>query len=97
MEFTLESPDDFHLWWIVPYVSAGVTVLGKTDLYIGCLAAEALGKNRYRIADGGEFAVASKQTVRAEVNGQITDGERDGLLYRFRLPRETTELRLLSE
>ena len=97
MEFTLDSPDDFRLWWIVPYVSAGVTVLGKTDLYIGCLAAEALGKNRYRIADGGEFAVASKQTVRAEVNGQITDGERDGLLYRFRLPRETTELRLLSE
>lgn len=97
MEFTLDSPDDFRLWWIVPYVSAGVTVLGKTDLYIGCLAAEALDKNRYRIADGGEFAVASKQTVRAEVNGQITDGERDGLLYRFRLPRETTELRLLSE
>ena len=97
MEFTLEGPDDYRLWWVVPYVSAGVTMLGKTDLYVGSLAAEALGDNRYRIADGGEFAVACKQTVRVEVNGEILDGERDGLLFRFRLPENTTEVRILSE
>lgn len=97
MEFTLAGPDDFRLWWVVPYVASGVTVLGKTDLYIGCLAAEALGGNRYRVADGGKFAVASKQNVRAEVNGQILDGERDGLLIRFRLPEKTTEIRILAD
>ena len=97
MEFTLEGPDDFRLWWIVPYVSAGMTVLGKADLYIGCLAAEPLGDGRYRVADGGEFVVASKRTVRAEVDGKILDGERDGMLYRFCLPEKTVDVRIFSE
>ena len=95
LEFSLAGPEEYRLWWILPYVSAGVTILGKTDLYIGCRAVENLGENRYRIPDGGEFAVASKRTVRLEHSGNVLTGERDGILYRFRLPEETTDIRLL--
>lgn len=97
MNFTLSGPDDFRLWWIVPYVSAGVTVLGKTDLFIGCRAMEPIGENCYRVMDGGEIVVASKRTVRVEQNGVTLDGDRDGLVYRFRLSEETTEIRFLTE
>lgn len=96
-EIMLENAEDYCLWWLVPYVSGGVTVLGKTDLFVGCRAVEALGDGRYRVLDGGEFAVASKLPVRLEVNGTVLDGIQDGLLFRFLLPNKTTDVRILLE
>ena len=89
MEIALSDAEDYRLWWIVPYVSGGVTVLGKTDLYIGCRAPEQLGPGEWRIPDGGELALVSKNPTRIEANGTLLPAKQDGLLWKLHVPQET--------
>ncbi len=36
-------------------LSGGVTVLGKTNLYVGCCAPEQIGPGEWRIPNGGGY------------------------------------------
>lgn len=92
MEMILTDAEDYRLWWIVPYVSGGVTVLGKTDLYVGCRATEQTGPDEWHIPDGGELALVSKNRVRMEANGTFLPGTQDGILWKFQVPPQTNDI-----
>ncbi len=92
MEMILTDAEDYRLWWIVPYVSGGVTVLGKTDLYVGCRATEQTGPDEWHIPDGGELALVSKNRVRLEANGTFLPGTQDGILWKFQVPPQTNDI-----
>lgn len=96
MEIALTDAEDYRLWWIVPYVSGGVTVLGKTDLYIGCRAPEQLGPGEWRIPDGGELALVSKNPTRIEANGTLLPAKQDGLLWKFHVPQEAEHVSIIE-
>ena len=96
MKIALSDAEDYRLWWIVPYVSGGVTVLGKTDLYIGCRAPEQLGPGEWRIPDGGELALVSKNPTRIEANGTLLPGKQDGILWKFHVPQETEHVSIIE-
>ena len=92
MEMILTDAEDYRLWWIVPYVSGGVTVLGKTDLYVGCRATEQTGPDEWHIPDGGELALVSKNRVRLEANGTFLPGTQDGILWKVQVPPQTNDI-----
>ncbi len=95
IDLTLQNAEEYKLYWMIPYVSGGVTVVGKPDLYTGCGAIVLKEDGMIEIPDGGEVLLASKSAVRLSVDGKIYEGEQNGILWKFTLPSKAVTAKIL--
>lgn len=84
----LADADAYAFFWILPD-HGGATVLGRSDLYVGCKAIERDGE-RYRPAEPGPVAVFSERPLKVLCASGELHTERKGNVYTFFAPGEFT-------
>ncbi len=65
LKLTLADRDEICLYTLVPLSHTGVTVLGRTDLYVGVKAIVAFDGGRLELAEGGRVAFVSDEGISA--------------------------------
>lgn len=94
---TLKDADDYRFWWLIPYDGGEPVMLGRTDLFVGCLAPKRVGTREWDIPFGGEVSVVSDRTIWLKRNGVSVAGTRNGLVHRFVLPKSEETVRVTVE
>lgn len=64
IDISLRNYDDFRLLLLIP-IRKGIAPIGLTDKYMVPATWEAAGANRWRVKEGGEFAIYSENPLTA--------------------------------
>ena len=95
MEFTLSDNDDFRLYTLVPLSCDSVTVLGRTDKFIGVKALLSRAMDTATFYEGGPIAFLCEDDVRVFSEYRELPVSRDGALCRVDAAPEETVLRFV--
>lgn len=94
ISLTLPDQDTFRLYLLFP-LADGVTPVGRIDKWISPKAVVAQTETGVTLYEGGPLALCGVSAIATGKRARV-EGKRDGVLYRFDLDADETEIRYLE-